>query len=82
VALAVNCCVAPAATLAVEGETVIEVTVTAAAVTVNAAVAVNPLAVAVMVVVPAATPVASPAELTVAAAVFDEVHVTPEASAP
>jgi hypothetical protein len=36
----------------------------------------------VMVVVPAATPVASPAELTAAAAVFDEVHVTPEASAP
>jgi hypothetical protein len=35
-----------------------------------------------MVVVPAATPVARPAELTVATAVFDEVQVTPEASAP
>jgi hypothetical protein len=64
------------------GETAIEVTVTAAAVTVSIAVAVNPSAVALMVVVPAATAVASPVELTVAAAVFDEVHVTPEVSAP
>jgi hypothetical protein len=35
-----------------------------------------------MVVVPAATPVANPTELTVATAVFDDVHVTPEVSAP
>jgi hypothetical protein len=64
------------------GETAIEVTVTAAAVTVSVAVAVNPSAAALMVVVPAAAPVASPAELIVAAAVFDDVHVTPVLSAP
>ena len=68
--------------LAVVGETAIEVTVTAAGVTVSAAIAVNPFAAAVMVVVPAATPIASPAELTVATAVLDEVHVTPEVSVP
>jgi hypothetical protein len=68
--------------LAVAGETAIEVTVTVAAVMVSVAVAVNPSADALMVVVPAATPVARPAELTVATAVFDEVQVTPEASAP
>ena len=68
--------------LAVVGETAIAVTVTAAAVTVSVAVDVNPSAVALMVVVPAATPVASPAELTVATAVFDEVHVTPEVRPP
>lgn len=66
----------------VVGETAIEVTVTVAAVTVSVAVAVNPSAVALMVAVPAATPVASPAELTVTTVVFDEVHVTPEVSAP
>jgi hypothetical protein len=64
------------------GETAIDVTVADAAVTVSVAVAVNPSATALMVVVPAAMPVASPVELTVAAAVFDEVHVTPEVSAP
>jgi hypothetical protein len=64
------------------GETAMDVTVTVAAVTVSVAVAVNPSAVALMVEVPAATPVASPVELTVAAVVFDEVHVTPEVSAP
>jgi hypothetical protein len=68
--------------LGVAGETAIEVTVMVCAVTVSAAVAVNPSAEALMVVVPAATPVASPVELTVAAAMFDEVHVTPEVSGP
>lgn len=67
---------------AVAGETAIEVTVTAGAVTVSVAVAVNPSAAALMVVVPAATAVANPAELTVATVMFDEVHVTPEVSAP
>lgn len=67
--------------LDVAGETAIEVTVTAAGVTASVAVAVNSSAAALMVVVPAASPGASPAELTVATAVFDEVHVTPEASA-
>jgi hypothetical protein len=78
----VNCWVAPAVMLAVVGETPIEVTVMAAGVTVSAAIAVSPFAAAVMVVVPAVTPVASPAELTVATAAFDEVHVTPEVSVP
>ena len=64
------------------GETAIEVTVRAAAVTVSVAVAVNPSTAALMVVAPAAIPVASPVELTMAAAAFDEVHVTPEVSAP
>lgn len=64
------------------GETESAVTVGAAAATVSVAVAVNPSAVALMVVVPAAIPVASPVGLTVAAAAFDEVHVTPEVSAP
>jgi hypothetical protein len=78
----VNCSVAPAVMLGDPGETAIEVTVTAAGVTVSVAVAVNSSAVALMVAVPAVAPVASPAELTVATAVFDEVHVTPEVSAP
>lgn len=64
------------------GETAIEVNVTAAGVTVTVAVAVNPFAVALMVAVPAATPVASPFPLTVAMAEFDEVHVTPAVSDP
>jgi hypothetical protein len=68
--------------LAVAGETAIEVRVGARAVTVNVAVDVNPSAVASMVAVPAATPVASPEELTVATAVFDEVQATPEVNAP
>jgi hypothetical protein len=80
--VAVNCSVAPVVRLAVAGETAIEVTVTIAAVIVSMAVVLNPSAVAVMVVVPAARPVATPAELTVATAVFDEVHVTPEVSTP
>lgn len=80
--MAVNCWVAPAVMVAVVGEIAIEVTVTAAAVTVSVVVAVNSFAVALIVAVPAATPVASPVELTVATAAFDEVHVTPEVSAP
>jgi len=82
VAVAVNCCVEPLAKLGVAGETEIEVTVKVAAVTLSVAVAVNPSAAALMVDVPAATPVASPVELTVAAVVFDEVQVTPEVRAP
>jgi hypothetical protein len=82
VAVAVNCCVEPLAMLGAVGETEIEVTVKVAAVTVSVAVAVNPSAAALMVEVPAATAVARPVELTVAAVVFDDVHVTPEVSAP
>lgn len=80
--MAVNCWVAPALMLDVVGETEIEVTATVAAVTVSVAVAVNPSADALMVAEPAATPVASPAELIVATDAFDEVHVTPEVSEP
>jgi hypothetical protein len=68
--------------LAIAGVTAIEVIVGAVAVTVSVAVVVNPSAVAFMLAVPAATAVASPAELTVATAVFDEVQVTPEVNAP
>jgi hypothetical protein len=83
VAVAVNCCVEPLAKLGSEGVTAMAVSVGAvAAVTVSVDVPVNPSAVALMVVMPAATPVASPVELTVAAAAFDEVHATPEVSAP
>jgi hypothetical protein len=64
------------------GESAIEVTVTAAAVTVRVAFAVKPFAAAVMVAVPTERPVASPAEVTVAMAVFDEVQVTPEVNGP
>ena len=80
--MTVNCCVAPEVMLDVAGETEIAVTVSAAVVTVSVAVAVNPFAAALMVAVPAPTPVARPAELTVATAVFEDVHVTPEVSAP
>lgn len=80
--MAVNCWVAPEVMLAVGGETAIDATVGVAAVTVSDAIEVNPLAAALMVAVPAATPVASPPELTVATAVLDEVQVTPEVSAP
>jgi len=78
----VNCWVVPVVMPGDVGETAIEVTVTATAVTVSVAVAVNPSAAALMVVVPAATAVASPVELTVAAVVFDEIQVTPEVRAP
>ena len=41
----------------------------------------SPATVAVMVVVPVASPVAKPDELTVAAAVLDDDHATPDESA-
>lgn len=62
-----NCCVDPAVKLADEGETAMEVTVFAGAEgTVIAAVPLTPPSEAVTVVEPAATPVARPAEFTVA----------------
>lgn len=79
--MAVNCCVAPAIRAAVAGDTAIEAIVLAVAVTVRLAVAVTPPAVTVMVVVPAATAVASPVALTVATVGFDEVQVAPWATA-
>jgi hypothetical protein len=69
----VNCCVEPVATLGVGGVTAMDDTVFA--VTVSAAVPLMPLTVAVIVVEPAATPVARPAALTVAVAVLEELHV-------
>ncbi len=67
-ALAVNCCAAPAVMLGDVGETAIEVTVTAAAVTVSDVEPVTPLVVAVIVVLPPPIPVARPVPLTLAAA--------------
>lgn len=71
-----NCCVAPTAKLAGLGVTAIELSVFVAAVTVRVADPLTPLSEAVIVDDPAATPVASPPVLMVAAAVFDEVQVT------
>jgi hypothetical protein len=61
--------------LGVAGVTAIETSVFTAAVTVNAAVPLTPLSVAVTVLEPAATAVARPAALIVAAAVLELVHV-------
>lgn len=55
-----------------------EVTVAAGATTVRAAVPVTPLIDAVIVEVPGATPVATPAELTVAVDALELVHVAVE----
>jgi hypothetical protein len=74
-AVAVNCCVAPAATLGVAGVTEIAVTVLAAAVIVSTAVPLTPLRDAVMFVDPAATPVATPVALIVAADLLPDTHV-------
>jgi hypothetical protein len=76
VAVAVNCCVPPATMLAVAGVTAMLDSVFATAVTVSVAVPLTPLSDAVMVVAPAATPVARPAALMVAAAVLELDHVT------
>ena len=73
-----NCCVAAAVILATAGVTAIDESVFAAAVTVNAAVPLTPLIVAVTVLDPVATPVASPAELMVAAAVLELAQVALE----
>jgi hypothetical protein len=66
------------AKLAPLGVTAIAVTVVAAVVTVNAAGPLMPLSEAVIVVDPAATPVASPPLLIVALAVLEDVQVTVE----
>jgi hypothetical protein len=73
VAVAVNCWLEPAVRLEMLGVMAIEVGV--AAVTVSAAVPLSPLMEAVMVVVPAATPVARPEALIVTVAVLDEDQV-------
>ena len=74
VPVAANGLVVPAAMLEFAGVTAIETSV--AAVTVSEAVPLTGPEVAVMVVAPAATPVALPLTSTVAAEVDDELHVT------
>jgi hypothetical protein len=64
--------------LGVVGVTAIDVRVLAAAVTVRVAVPLIPFSAAVMVVLPAATAVARPAELMVAVAVLELVQVAVE----
>jgi hypothetical protein len=76
VAVAANCWVAPTAMLAVAGVTAIEVTVATEAGTVRvAALLLMPLTVAVTVVDPVVSAVASPAALMVATAWFEDTHV-------
>lgn len=58
------------------GETAIEVTVTAAAVTVSVVEPVTPLTDAVIVVLPAPMPVATPVPFIVASARLEDVQVT------
>ena len=74
VAVAVNCCEAPAGMLAVAGVTARAVI--ALAVTVNCALPVTPLNEAVTVVVPGANPVARPVALIVATEAAELVHAT------
>jgi len=74
VPMAANCLVVPTAMLEFAGVTAIETSV--AAVTLSEAVPLTDPDVAVMVVVPLATPVALPFTSTVATEVVDELHVT------
>ena len=78
VPVAVNCCVLPATIEGDAGVTAIVFSVTPAAVTVSGSFALTTLpCVAVICVVPGATPVANPvAAPIVAKAVFDDFHVT------
>ena len=76
VPVAVNCWLAPAVMLGLTGVTAIDCRVTAAALTVSAVEPVTPLSDAVMVDVPADTPVASPAVLIVATDAVADAQVT------
>ncbi|HUA91776.1 MAG TPA: hypothetical protein VL991_04370 [Terracidiphilus sp.] len=78
VAVTENCCVAPAVSVALGGVTAIDFTVTGAAVTVRAAVPLTPFNDAEMVLEPAATPVATPAALTVATVEPEDAQVAVE----
>ena len=73
--VALNCCVVPSAIDGLAG--VREIESRCAGTTVRTVLSVNGPTVAVIVVEPAATVVASPFELTVATSVADELHVTP-----
>jgi hypothetical protein len=75
VAVALNFCVAPAETLALEGETAIDVTVLGTSATVRVEFPVIPFSEAVMIVEPEATAVASPVELIVATAALAAVQL-------
>ena len=75
VPVAVSCTVAPTATLVGFGVTAMEDRVGAVTVKVSPGETTEP-EVAVMLVVPAATPVAKPLELTVATEVAEDAHVT------
>jgi hypothetical protein len=75
VPVAVNACVAPAATDALVGVTEIELSRGAAATVSTAMFEVTPPCAATMFAVPAAMPLATPAVLMVATALFDDVHV-------
>ena len=72
--VAVNCTVWPTTTPAVAG--VMSTVATGGTVTVTVAVPLLPSLVAVIVTVPAATPLTSPVHETVATAVFELAHVT------
>jgi len=74
VPVAVNCCVFPTGIVESPGPTAIDTRV--AAVTVRDVLPLTLPDVAVMVVIPAATPVASPVEFMVATLVAEELHCT------
>jgi hypothetical protein len=74
--VAVSCTVCPTLTLGVEGETLTEATGTVTAVTLTEAVPLFPSLVAVIVAEPAATPVTTPLDETVATPVLELDHVT------
>ena len=74
--VAMNCWVAPILTVGSAGVTVMETSVLEAVTVRTAALEVTPKRDAVMFAVPAATPVATPPETTVATAEFEEVQVT------
>ena len=75
-AVAVSCTVCPTVTLGVAGETLTDATGASTAVTVAEAVPLFPSLVAVIVAEPAATPVTTPLEDTVAMPVLELDHVT------
>lgn len=74
--VATNCCVRPIGIEAVAGVTTIVIDDTSAGKTVKVAAPDLPPKAAVMIVVPAVTPVAMPGETTVATPGVPEVHVT------
>jgi hypothetical protein len=77
VPVAVNCCVSPLAIDALVGVTAIELSVDVPPVTVSVTAGeVTPLRLAVIWLLPAATPVAKPLDVIVATEVVTDTHVT------